>query len=91
MGHTWEDSLCKGPEAEKSLKYPQNRKKGSETLEVMGGRAGVGIQVPQPAFLSIPVISTANAFLVPKYVAHMPEVVETKAGINFHVTTVVET
>lgn len=46
MGGTWENILCKGPEAGTSFKYPQNQKKGSEALEVVGGRAGVGIQVP---------------------------------------------
>lgn len=56
--------MCQGPEAGKSLKYPQNWKKGSEALETVDGRAGPGIQVLWPAFLSNPATSTAKAFLV---------------------------
>lgn len=75
------------------MKYPQNWKKGSEALEAVGGRAGPGIQVPWPAFLSNPATSTTKAFLVapvPKHAVHMQEVMETEAGINFHAAAVVE-
>lgn len=61
---TCENSMCKDPGAGKIFKYPQNWKKGSEALEAADGRAGAGIQVVRPAFLSIPATSTAQAFLV---------------------------
>ena len=78
MGGTWENILCKGPEAGTSFKYPQNQKKGSEALEVVGGRAGVGIQVPSQ--LSSPSQQVDRKCIsccpypAPKYVVPVPEV-----------------
>lgn len=56
--------MCKDPEIGKSLKHPWSWKKGSGALEAIDRRTGIEFRSPQPAFLSIPATSTANAFLV---------------------------